>query len=90
LGTSVLDAFAAGVPVVATAAGGIPEMVVHRKTGMLCPVRDARCLAASVLELLKDPALRNTIIEGAKSKLSDFSTKATAQKTLDVYKEIAL
>lgn len=57
LGTSVLDAMACGVPVVATAGGGIPEMVRHDTTGWLAPVGDAEALARGIVTLGRDPAL---------------------------------
>ncbi len=48
LGTAVLDAMAAGVPVVATAAGGIPESVLDGKTGWLCPIGNEQSVARAM------------------------------------------
>jgi glycosyltransferase involved in cell wall biosynthesis len=53
-----LEASAAGVPVVATAVGGTPEVVADGSTGFLVPSGDPAALAANVWELLRDPALR--------------------------------
>ncbi len=58
LGTSLLDAMAFGLPVVATAAGGIPEAVEDGVTGRLVPPRDAPALADALAELLRDEARR--------------------------------
>ena len=88
LGTSVLDAFAAGIPVVATAAGGIPEMVINNETGMLASVGDKVSLADAVVKLLSDPALKDRLIRNAKDKVKDFSKEETARKTLTAYQEI--
>lgn len=89
LGTSVLDAFLAKVPVVATAAGGIPEMVIHEQTGMLAPVADAGALADHIKRIYSDGALRKAIVNGASSKVaSSFSKEMTAKKTLAVYREV--
>lgn len=55
LGTSVLDAQAAGVPVVATAVGGVPEIVADGVTGWLVPPRDPEALAAAVERALTQP-----------------------------------
>lgn len=55
---TVLEALACGTPVVASAAGGIPEQVVEGKTGFLVPVGDARAMAERVLDLLADDGLR--------------------------------
>ena len=86
LGTSVLDAFAAGVPVVATTAGGIPEMVIPEVTGLACPVADSDCLSSSVIRILNDKSLAEQVIKAAKKKLTEFDKSNTAVKTLDVYK----
>ena len=88
LGTSVLDAFAAGVPVVATAAGGIPELVKNEKTGMICGVKDIECLSKSLLEVVANKELSKNITENAKEVVKNFSKKATAEKTLNFYKKV--
>jgi glycosyltransferase involved in cell wall biosynthesis len=58
LGVSLLQASAAGVPVVATRVGGIPEAVVDGQTGLLVPPDDGRALGAAILRLYGDPQLR--------------------------------
>jgi glycosyltransferase involved in cell wall biosynthesis len=58
LGTSVLDAMAHALPVVATAAGGIPEAVLDGVSGRLVPPRDPRALAGALSEALADEARR--------------------------------
>jgi glycosyltransferase involved in cell wall biosynthesis len=58
LGTSLLDAMAFGLPVVATAAGGIPEAVEDGVTGRLVPPRDPRALADALVHALADEARR--------------------------------
>ena len=52
--TTILEALACGIPVVATAVGGIPEQVMEGQTGFLVPVGDARALARRVIDLLGD------------------------------------
>lgn len=85
LGTSILDAFAARVPVVATAAGGIPELIENERTGLLRAVEDDAALASAVLKLLDDPALRDRLVAGAHEKLQGFTRQATAVATLKEY-----
>lgn len=88
LGTIVLEAFAAGVPVVATAAGGIPELVEHEVTGLLAPVGDDVKLSKEVVRLLSDNSLRTTCSTSAVRKAEEFSFQMTAMKTLEVYRQI--
>lgn len=88
LGTSLLDAFAAGVPVVATAAGGVPEIVRNGETGLLAPVGDAAGLARRVREVLKHASLREQLVAGARKLVREFSTERTAEKTLDIYRSV--
>lgn len=89
LGTSLLDAMAFARPVVATAAGGIPEAVEDGVTGRLVPVRDAQALAGAILELVDDPALRTRMGEAARGRfLARFTAEAMVQATLEVYREV--
>jgi L-malate glycosyltransferase len=88
LGTTLLDAFACKVPVVATAAGGIPEIVIHDKTGMLSPVGNAEALAENAVRVMNDKMLREKIIGGALKLLSSFTREATAVKTIAEYKSV--
>lgn len=55
---SVLEYMDAGVPVVATSVGGLPDMVTHQEQGLLVPPRDPAALATAVAELLADPGRR--------------------------------
>lgn len=88
LGTIVLEAFAAGVPVVATRAGGIPEMVEDGVTGLLAPIGDADTLAAATMRILNDPGLGNQLAHHASNKVQEFSYQATAEKTLMIYRHL--
>ena len=88
LGTSILDAFACRVPVVATAAGGIPELVEHKKTGLLVAIKDAKALAESILLLNEDRVLRESLSRAAWDKVQTFSKEQTAIKTLKEYQSL--
>jgi glycosyltransferase involved in cell wall biosynthesis len=59
----VIEALAAGCPVVATPVGGVPEVIVDRQTGLLVPLDQPEALAASVQELRRDAALRTRLSE---------------------------
>ncbi|MCJ8166881.1 glycosyltransferase family 4 protein [Pontibacter sp. E15-1] len=88
LGTTILDAFACRTAVVATAAGGIPEIVLHEKTGLLAAVKDAPALASHLQRLLSDATLRESLTEQAYKMALTFSKEQTALKTAAVYKEV--
>ncbi|MEQ8623564.1 MAG: glycosyltransferase family 4 protein [Vicingaceae bacterium] len=88
LGTSILDAFAAQVPVVGTAAGGIPELIEDNVTGKLCPVKDVDCLAESLSDLCKNSTLRIELAKVANKKVQQFSKQATAEKTFKHYQSV--
>jgi L-malate glycosyltransferase len=88
LGTSLLDAFLTRVPVVATAAGGIPELVRHMETGLLAPVQDPLRLSDNIVRLLSDSLLRKRLVESAYSFVMNFSREETSSKTYKVYQEV--
>lgn len=88
LGTSILDAMAAGVPVAATAGGGIPEMVEDGVTGLLAPVGDGRALAAVIDRLLDDPALAERLAGAARARVRDFDIARTVEQTERLYREV--
>ena len=83
LGTSILDAHACKVPVVATRAGGIPEIVINKVSGTTCEVEDVKCLAEAVRKRLADRELYR-----APEFVKNFSKETTAIKTLEIYKAI--
>jgi L-malate glycosyltransferase len=91
LGTSLLDAMAAGKSVVATTAGGIPEVVVDGETGFLVPPRDHDAMAGAIVTLLKDDALRHRMGEAGRARVrAIFSAERMVQETLRVYQRVAL
>jgi glycosyltransferase involved in cell wall biosynthesis len=89
LGTSLLDAMAYSRPVVATAAGGIPEAVVHDVTGLVVPVRDAEALADALHALLRDPARREALGRAGRQRFEErFTADRMIEATLRVYDEL--
>lgn len=88
LGTSVLDAMAAEVPIVATEAGGVPEMIEDGVTGLSAPPKSPEKLAEKIQTLAGDEQLRKRLIRGASEKVKEFSVENTAQKTLQAYREV--
>ena len=64
---SLIEAFAAGLAVVTTRAGGIPHIVQHERNGLLVPVDQPAALAAAVLRILEDRALARRLTEQARA-----------------------
>jgi glycosyltransferase involved in cell wall biosynthesis len=87
LGTSVLDALALGVPVAATRAGGIPEILADG-AGLLVPTGDATALAGAVEILLTDREQRATVLAAGARTLARFSSDAMADGILAVYRSL--
>jgi glycosyltransferase involved in cell wall biosynthesis len=57
LGLAVMEAMMRGLPVVAAAVGGTPDLIAHERTGLLVPPADARALSEGMMRLISDPAL---------------------------------
>jgi glycosyltransferase involved in cell wall biosynthesis len=89
LGTSVLDAQALGLPVAACRAGGIPEIVADRVTGLLVPAGDPPALAAALLELARNPGLRAALGARARAAAGEHDVARTVAAHLELYRELA-
>ncbi|TMF49557.1 MAG: glycosyltransferase family 4 protein [Chloroflexi bacterium] len=82
-----LEAMSAGVPVVASAVGGIPEQVRHQSEGILVPPGDALALGEAVLHLLQNPTWMQQLGEAGRQRaLSRFSFTTMLQETENVYR----
>lgn len=89
LGLTIVQAMAAGRPVVATRVGGIPEVVVDGETGLLVPPEDPGALAAALRRLLADPALARRLGDAGRRRAREhFSARRMAQQTAAMYGEL--
>jgi glycosyltransferase involved in cell wall biosynthesis len=90
LGTSLLDAMACSRAIVATRAGGIPEIVEDGATGCLVPPRDPAAMAREIVRLLKDKALRRRMGEAGYARVSArFTVERMVEETAAVYARVA-
>lgn len=88
LSVAVLEAMSAGLPIVATRVGDVPE-VLDERTGVLVPPKRQAVLAAAIVALLDDPEKMQAIGEAAKQRvLRHYSPDAWAEELLQVYAEV--
>ncbi len=86
---TILEAMQAGVPVVATKVGGIPEVLDHGNAGLLVEPQDSDSLAASIRRALTDKHLRGELIKAAYDRFSEYySSDIMACKYLELYREL--
>jgi glycosyltransferase involved in cell wall biosynthesis len=90
LGVVLLEALVHGTPVIASAAGGIVDIVRHEETGLLVPPGDAAALAAAIERYADDPALARALaLRGREHAVRNFSGPAIADRLSALYHEVA-
>jgi glycosyltransferase involved in cell wall biosynthesis len=86
MGSVLLDAMAIGQAIVATTAGGIPEVITDGRTGVMVPPRDSEALAAAIVTLLDDQDRRARLGAAARLRVREhFRVEQVVQRTLDAY-----
>ena len=86
---SVMEAMAAGLPVVSTAVGGVPELVREGETGLLVPSEDAGALAQALQALVDDPAHRQAMGDAARQRaVARFDIRHTVRRYEQLYEKL--
>ncbi|MGE5469019.1 MAG: glycosyltransferase family 4 protein [Ignavibacteria bacterium] len=89
LGTAFVEAGVMGLPSVASRVDGVPEVIVDGENGLLVPVCDSSAIAAALIRLLDDPALRRRLGENARKRASErFSREAMVEGMVAVYRRL--
>jgi glycosyltransferase involved in cell wall biosynthesis len=84
----LLEAMAAKLPIVATIAGGNPEIMLHNETGLLVPIGDPQQLAVALARLLQEPELASRFAEGGYQRaMREFSADQYRRRLLSFYAE---
>lgn len=85
----LLEAMAAGLPIVATAVGGVPEMVENNETALLVPASDPQAMADAIVRILNDERLARRLTENASELVSSHFSPATYVRSLgELYRTV--
>jgi glycosyltransferase involved in cell wall biosynthesis len=86
--TSVIEAFASGLPVVSTRAGGVPVLIEDGEQGLLAPLDDHEALAAQILRLLAEPDLGRRLARNAREACQAYAWPAVRDEWLRAYRGV--
>lgn len=87
-GLAALEAMACGVPVVSSNTGGLPEVVDHGRSGLLCPVGDVQAMADAAASILADDAVLARYRAGALEQAKRFDLHAVLPRYEALYEEV--
>lgn len=84
----LLEAMAAGLPIVATSVGGVPEIATTEENALLVPARDAAAFAAALHRVLTKSDLAAMLAENAIARAQEFSPESHARSLIEIYQEV--
>jgi glycosyltransferase involved in cell wall biosynthesis len=88
LGSTLLDVMDAGVPIIASNVGGIPDIVIDNETGILIEANDSSALKDAIIKLSSDKALQTRLVEGAKKQIENYTPQKMAERYFSIYEKI--
>jgi L-malate glycosyltransferase len=87
---SIIEAYAAGLPIVTSDAGGIPYIVTHERTALVVPIDDDQALAAAALRLVRDPELALRLADAGRDEcLTKYVWPAVREEWTRLYTKLA-
>ena len=89
MGRVLVEAMAAGKPIVASNVGGIPDLVAHDHNGLLVPPGDEKALAAAILQLINDPEKAKMMGQRGRERCHQFSLDSMVDKIDQLYMELS-
>lgn len=88
LPSSILESYAAGLPVVTTDAGGIPHILSNEETGLLVGLEDHAGMAVNAIRLLEDQALAEKIIQNALQECGKYTAEKERRSWIELYQKL--
>ena len=85
---SILEAFACGLPVVTTDAGGIPDIVTDQQTGFVVPIDDCEALADRATKLFVDRNIATTMVQKAHKEVTKYTWEVVCDQWLRLYRDV--
>ncbi len=89
LPVAVMEALALGLPIVATAVGGVAETFADGVDALLVPAGNAEALADAIIEVAHDPALRARLADAAAARAAEFDAARAQRRVEDIYRQVA-
>lgn len=90
MGRVLVEAMAAGKPIVASNVGGIPDLVKHNDNGLLVPPGDENALSTAITQLINDPGKAKIMGQRGRQRCRQFSVESMVEKIDALYKELSL